>query len=105
MAREIKFDIQRNLRIMNKEFIERGFAHAAETSEEIERRNDITVLSKLILVSYNKLHDRVQHLKLKLTLERTEQHKSSNSMILKLTKEWVLIYKVTLLKCTINKKF
>ena len=83
MAKEIRYDLQRTIRCMNSEYAERGFAHRTLTPEEKERKNDITILSELILDAYKRLHERLQHLKAKLTEEGKAQEKAQNKMVSK----------------------
>ena len=45
-----------------------------------ERANDIFLCSKLILEAYQRLHERVQHLKFEVN-EETKMQKNSNNMV------------------------
>lgn len=99
MAKELRYALQRDVRKMNVEFLERyfgpcsvkfngikaNFVKKSLSAQEEERKNDIILLLKLVLDAYQRLHERVQHLKF-CVAEESKGLKNSNSMVANLPK-------------------
>lgn len=79
--------------MINAEFIERKFSCAELTTAEDKRRSDIIEITKLILDSYMRLHERLQMTKGLYYNEYIESEKNRNALVkkpLKSEKEYLL---------------
>ena len=88
-----KVELSQTLRMLNAEFIERKFSCAELTTAEDKRKSDIIEITKLILDSYMRLHERLQMTKGLYYNEYIESEKNRNALVkkpLKSEKEYLL---------------